>query len=486
MRTKTKKFLFGLLSFALVLTWFQGKPVLANSEEDFIWEETEYGTARIIDYVGNKKDVVIPRELGGLPVTEIGYKDAFITNIRPFSNKGLTSVIIPDTVQYIGAHAFSFNNITRVVIPDSVIQIGTAAFLGNGLEEVILSNNLKMLAFASFANNKIRELVIPDGVEILAMAEFAFNELERVVMSKNIQIIGDLTFVGNNLKEVFIPKSVVSLSPFAYGINPLEKIVVESPFVNLYFEGFEGGFEFGGEVYDELGAFYDFVSDIDISTFDNFMNAWENDQIKLRSFDHLVIYGHENARIYAQKIGYTFYDFSEYQPEPEPEQPSEESATKQQDVNIEILGDGLSLETSPIQSFGNIALKGEPKTYKTSFESPIKIKDLRGTHEGWTLSVQASQFTNEKGYKLPKGSMTLDGVKTVNGESEINVHLNQTTVIDDGSVIVAHANEGQGMGAVELIFNDDAIGLTIDPATAKLGTYTSTITWTLQATPIAD
>lgn len=485
MNSKFKRFLLSLLSFTLVFTWFQGKPVLAaNSEEDFIWEETEYGTARIIDYVGTKKDVVIPRELGGLPVTEIGDINLLVTEAGPFSNKGLTSVIIPDTVQYIGAHAFSFNNLTKVVIPDSVIAIGYAAFINNSLEEVILSNNLKVLGLVTFANNKIRELVIPDSVEILALAEFAFNELERVVMSKNIQMIGELTFVGNNLKEVFIPKSIVSLSPFAYGLNPLEKIVVESPFINMYEP--EGLFKFGVETYDELGLFNDFVSDVDLSTFDNFMNAYENDQIKLKSFDHLVIYGHENAKIYADKFGYTFYDLSEYQPELEPEQPSEESATNQQDVNIEILGDGLSLETSPIQSFGNIALKGEPKTHKTSFESPIKIKDLRGTHEGWTLSVQASQFTNEKGYKLPKGSMTLDGVKTVNGESEINVHLNQTTIIDDGSVIVAHANEGQGMGAVELIFNDDAIGLTIDPATAKLGTYTSTITWTLQATPIAD
>lgn len=483
MNSKIKRFLLSLLSFALVFTWFQGKPVLAaNSEEDFIWEVTKEGTARIVEYVGTKKDVVIPRELGGLPVTEIGG--------NAFFDSGITSVIIPDTVKAIGSRSFAFNKLKKIVIPDSVEVIAPSAFAYNELEEVVLSKNVKELTFFTFAHNKIKKIVIPESVNSIGFGDFAFNELEKVVLSNNIQFIGDLTFVGNKLKEIYLPRSLEILSPFAFGLNELEKVVVESEIFNLYYnylDDVDENVELWGVKLKDMGLFYNFESEYDMSNIMDVIYLWENNLLRLVRYENLTFYGHDNAKQYAEENNYRYFDISEYVPEEPEETPSNNPTTiKQQDVSIEILGDGLSLETSPIQSFGNIALKGEPKTYKTSFESPIKIKDLRGTHEGWTLSVQASQFTNENGYKLPKGSITLDGVKTVNGESEINVHLNQTTVIDDGSVIVAHANEGQGMGAVELIFNDDAIGLTIDPATAKLGTYTSTITWTLQATPIAD
>lgn len=152
---------------------------------------------------------------------------------------------------------------------------------------------------------------------------------------------------------------------------------------------------------------------------------------------------------------------------------------------------GLDLITSPVVNggFGEIELEADPKTHYTGFEDDFTVKDLRGTHEGWKLTVEASQFDSGD-YRLPKGSLTLDSVANIERVGEGSsampvVELNRTTIIDDGAIEVASAEEGTGMGVFNISFNEDALGLTIDSTTAKVGNYNSTLTWTLHATPDA-
>lgn len=169
------------------------------------------------------------------------------------------------------------------------------------------------------------------------------------------------------------------------------------------------------------------------------------------------------------------------------------SQTNDVDLTIEsstVGNGGLDLSTSPITSFGTIELKANPQTYKTSFEDKFTITDLRGTQDGWSLSVSASPF-DRGGHQLPKGSLTLDGVKDIErvgeGVGELpDKKLQQTTVIDDGEVLVLNAEKGKGAGVFDAQFNEDALGLTVDATTAKVGTYESTLTWNLQSTPSAE
>ena len=65
-------------------------------------------------------DVVIPKSINGYPVTNI--------SLRAFQRKGLTSVVIPNSVKSIKAWAFTSNRITSVIIPDSVTYLSCAAF----------------------------------------------------------------------------------------------------------------------------------------------------------------------------------------------------------------------------------------------------------------------------------------------------------------------------------------------------------------------
>ena len=65
-------------------------------------------------------DVVIPKSINGYPVTNI--------SLRAFQRKGLTSVVIPNSVKSIKAWAFTSNRITSVIIPDSVTYLSCGVF----------------------------------------------------------------------------------------------------------------------------------------------------------------------------------------------------------------------------------------------------------------------------------------------------------------------------------------------------------------------
>ncbi|NJM79401.1 MAG: leucine-rich repeat domain-containing protein [Flavobacterium sp.] len=76
----------------------------------------------------------------------------------------LTSVIIPNTVTYIGLGAFSFNQLASVIIPNSVTTIDNIAFTNNQLTSVTLSNNLVSIPLGIFQGNLLTSVTIPNSV----------------------------------------------------------------------------------------------------------------------------------------------------------------------------------------------------------------------------------------------------------------------------------------------------------------------------------
>ncbi len=88
---------------------------------DFTYELIDEGMVEITDYSGSATNLTIPETLDGNTVLSIG---DYAFNFQD----QLTQVTIPDTVMYIGESAFSDCGLTSVTIPDSVIEIGSYAF----------------------------------------------------------------------------------------------------------------------------------------------------------------------------------------------------------------------------------------------------------------------------------------------------------------------------------------------------------------------
>ena len=77
----------------------------AQSESDFIFD----GNGTITGYTGRSTAIVIPERINGVLVTAIGN--------GAFSQRGLTSVVMPDSVTSRGIGAFNNNQLTSGLYP---------------------------------------------------------------------------------------------------------------------------------------------------------------------------------------------------------------------------------------------------------------------------------------------------------------------------------------------------------------------------------
>ena len=160
---------------------------------DFDILEMEYEGESIIlisNYRSKIKKVTIPETINGKTVVGISN--------RAFFNKGITSVVIPETVDYIGEFAFSSNYLTSIIIPDSVISILKAAFEFNSLTSVTLSNNITVIEEYAFASNSLTSIVIPDSVTVIKLLAFYENELTSIVIPDSVTEIGSASFANNS------------------------------------------------------------------------------------------------------------------------------------------------------------------------------------------------------------------------------------------------------------------------------------------------
>lgn len=236
-----KKQLVGLSAMALVFAFVALQPVAAQSvtppDEDFEVVQNKDGkTLTISNYKGSAKNIIIPANLYGLPVTVIGG--------RAFTDKGLTGVVIPDSVTTIegstNAGAFEYNRLTNIIIPDSVTTIGMAAFGKNQLTSVTLGKNVTIINAGVFGMNQLTNITIPDSVTFIGMWAFAENQLTSVTWGKNVTIIAMDAFSSNRLTSLTIPDSVTSISDSAFEGNPLTSLILGKGLTSIGDRAFYG------------------------------------------------------------------------------------------------------------------------------------------------------------------------------------------------------------------------------------------------------
>jgi len=115
-----------------------------------------------------------------------------------FFNKGLTSVIIPNSVTNISNVAFRVNQLTNVTIPNSVNNIGVGAFVSNPLlTSVTFGSSLNTIGSSSFGGCALTHIDIPDSVTTIGNAAFGNNQLESITLGTNVSTIGTSAFTGN-------------------------------------------------------------------------------------------------------------------------------------------------------------------------------------------------------------------------------------------------------------------------------------------------
>jgi hypothetical protein len=200
-----KKFIFGLVLAFLTVTLF------AQNTSDFDIQGNDDGTVTILNYKGLAKDIVIPEKIFNMPVSRL--------RENAFSGKGLTSIVIPNTVSYIGDSAFSANNLTRVTIPEAVEYIGDSAFYKNSLMSITIPGNVVIIGSRAFSGNKLTSITIPDSVIFIGNGAFESNQLTSITLGANVSYIGNDAFYRHKATSIIIPNSVVYIGKYAFTDN---------------------------------------------------------------------------------------------------------------------------------------------------------------------------------------------------------------------------------------------------------------------------
>lgn len=166
--SKSKKLLTMVVCMALALTAVSGLTAFAETTPNGIVYQAYRDHVEITSYSGNTKDLIIPAELGGLPVTVIA-KNAFTRR------SNLNSVVIPDSVTTIGANAFvQCTGLTSVTFGANVASIGDSAF--------------------SYCSS-LASVTIPEKVTKIAGSTFSdCSRLASVTMGTNVTEVGGQAF----------------------------------------------------------------------------------------------------------------------------------------------------------------------------------------------------------------------------------------------------------------------------------------------------
>jgi hypothetical protein len=130
----------------------------------------------------------------------------------------LTSVTIGKNVESIGLRVFSNAGLTSVVIPDSVTSIGQSAFWGNvALTSATISNNVKTIDKWAFETTGLTLIIIPDSVTSIGQAAFFDNfALKSVTIGSGVTHIGNYAFEECTALEFITFKSS---TPPEFGIE---------------------------------------------------------------------------------------------------------------------------------------------------------------------------------------------------------------------------------------------------------------------------
>ncbi|QST02649.1 WxL domain-containing protein (plasmid) [Pontibacillus sp. ALD_SL1] len=130
----------------------------------------------------------------------------------------------------------------------------------------------------------------------------------------------------------------------------------------------------------------------------------------------------------------------------------------------------------------------------------IRVNDARGTGDGWSLFVEASQLTEVggAGYTIPTGNLTIadpQAVSPVGPASTADTPWLQTGgpyAVDQGPIFVAEAEVDHGLGSWDISYPVNALQLSVNPSFKIVDSvnypgvptpYQSTLTWTLNNVP---
>lgn len=164
--------------------------------------EIEHGEARILSYKGKETYVVVPEQIEGYPVTEIG-AEAFLGRETHKASVCLDRLIMPDSIRKIGRKAFYDTNLKDFHLPAELEQIEEYAFAYcQGPEKILIPDKLRSV-------EELRDFYHISDIDVSEENPY-FSSKDGVLFNKDgSELIwypagkrGDSYFIGDGVKKI--------------------------------------------------------------------------------------------------------------------------------------------------------------------------------------------------------------------------------------------------------------------------------------------
>ena len=140
----------------------------------------------------------------------------------------------------------------------------------------------------------------------------------------------------------------------------------------------------------------------------------------------------------------------------------------------------------PSFDFGQQDITAKNKTYNAVTAGTLKVSDLRGTGEGWKVTVtQQAQLATTTGAELTGAVLKLNNATTSNSSNEtVTFHAGDLTPGTASLVFDAQVNNGNGTSTLAFADGTTDVQLEVPGSTAKKSeAYTAELVWTLTDSP---
>lgn len=146
-----------------------------------------------------------------------------VTNIVPHQSK----LVIPNSVNYIGAGAFEECHMDSVIISDNVDNLRDYVFAGCCIFFIHMPAKLKYIGNKALCNNIINNLEIPDGVETIGSCAFSRSEVKHLVVPESVRHIEEECFNYTLIESIEIkaPLEIIPRKAFV-GCQMMKKIIL--------------------------------------------------------------------------------------------------------------------------------------------------------------------------------------------------------------------------------------------------------------------
>lgn len=212
------------------------KPEITYSD-DYEYIEKD-GEVEIVKYFGSAKKVIVPSQIGGMPVTAIRY-GAFAQNAV------LEKLHVPSSVKLIDGYAFAYCELlSDVTLSNGLQTIGNNAFcLCENITSITLPQSLTTLGDSAFSNCRgLTEITIPAGIKTWGSGTFAFSSIASVTLQEGLTAIGEAAFYGTELTELVLPSTVKTIEGRAFYHCPLQSVTLNEGLETVGYNAFASDF----------------------------------------------------------------------------------------------------------------------------------------------------------------------------------------------------------------------------------------------------